>query len=83
MQRKSSLSLYFSRSTEYRNPDQGGDFARDGLGADAGILSDGFALGQLAAMEAYYQELRSSDKLPAGSALNVTGYSLGGHLATV
>ncbi|WP_447859842.1 calcium-binding protein [Nitrospira calida] len=71
------------RSTEYRNPDQGGDWSRDGLGADSEIFSKGFALGQLAAMEAYYQELKNSGKLPAGSALNVTGFSLGGHLATI
>ncbi len=72
------------RSTEYRNPDEGGDFARDGLlGADGELFSDGFALGQLAAMEAYYRDLRSSGKLPTGSTLNVTGFSLGGHLATI
>ena len=34
-------------------------------------------------MEKYYQELKASGALPAGVTLNVTGYSLGGHLATV
>jgi hypothetical protein len=72
------------RSTEYRNQAQGGDWERDGLlGADGEIFSDGFAFGQLAAMEDYYQSLKASGKLPTGSTLNVTGYSLGGHLATV
>lgn len=72
------------RSTEYRDASEGGDWERDGLlGADGEIFSDGFAFGQLAAMEAYYRELKSSGKLPTGSTLNVTGYSLGGHLATV
>ena len=54
------------RSTEYRNPDQGGDFVRDGiLGADGEIFNDGFAFGQLAAMEAYYRELKSSAPPPS------------------
>ena len=34
-------------------------------------------------MERYYLELTTSGKLPAGATLNVTGFSLGGHLATV
>lgn len=73
------------RSTEYRNTNQGGDFERDGLdGADGDIKDKGFAFGQLAAMEQYYQELRApGGKLPTSAVLNVTGYSLGGHLATI
>ncbi len=72
------------RSTEYRNPSEGGDFARDGFpGADSEIVTKGFAFGQLAAMEDYYQSLKASGKLPTGAVLNVTGYSLGGHLATI
>ena len=52
------------RSTEYRNPSQGGDFDRDGFlyaglsRADGEIAFAGFAQGQLAAMEAYYQRLK-------------------------
>ncbi len=76
------------RSTEYRNQAQGGDYERDGAnwlfltGADGEILTEGFAFGQLAAMEQYYQTTVKS-LLPTGAVLNVTGYSLGAHLATV
>lgn len=73
------------RSTEYRNASKGGDFERDGGlivdGADDEIVKYGFALAQLVAMERYYQEVRA--KLTHEATLNVTGYSLGGHLATV
>lgn len=76
------------RSTEYKNQNQGGDYERDGAnfpsftGADGEIASGGFAFGQLAAMEKYYADLKINGKLPLGATLNVTGYSLGGHLAT-
>lgn len=76
------------RSTEYRNQSQGGDYERDGTngllltGADGEIVTKGFAFGQLAAMEDYYQSTVKS-LLPPGAVLNVTGYSLGAHLATV
>lgn len=66
-------------------PDRGGDWARDGApGADGEVSNDGFALGQLSDMEAYYQSLKSGEQplLPTGSILNVTGYSLGAHLST-
>ncbi|NOT24402.1 MAG: hypothetical protein HOP22_16995, partial [Nitrospiraceae bacterium] len=82
-----NFSLSF-RSTEYRNQSQGGDYERDGAngllfrGADGEILTSGFAFGQLAAMEDYYQNTVKS-LLPTGAVLNVTGYSLGGHLATI
>src|SRR6266850_2751384 len=75
------------RSTEYPNQSQGGDYERDGAnglfltGADGEILTKGFAFGQLAAMEQYYQTTVKS-LLPTGAVLNVTGYSLGAHLAT-
>src|SRR3972149_6537798 len=70
------------RSTEYKNPQQGGDYDRDGFAldlikrADGEIALDGFAQGQIAAMEAYYQSLKlgitSTD--PENTAqLNVTG----------
>lgn len=72
------------RSTEYQPQTSGGDRARDGFGADAEIsLGGGFAVGQLLAMEDYYQSLKDSGLLPAEATLDVTGYSLGGHLATV
>jgi hypothetical protein len=72
------------RSLEYQDQAQGGDWERDGQGGAAGeIAGAGFALGQLVSMERYYQELKNSGTLPAMATLNVTGYSLGGHLATV
>ena len=83
-----SYTLSF-RSTEYKNQSQGGDYERDGAnglsltGADGEIVTKGFAFGQLAAMEAYYTKLKADGTLPAGAALNVTGYSLGAYLATV
>jgi len=72
------------RSTESKVHDEGGDWERDGSsGADGEITLEGFAFGQLASMETYYQSLKNSGLLPADAVLNVTGYSLGGHLATV
>ena len=72
------------RSLEYQDRVNGGDWERDGQGGAAGeIAGAGFALGQLVSMERYYAELKNSGKLPVGATLNVTGYSLGGHLATV
>ena len=71
------------RSTEFRLPDKGGDKYRDGLEADVSIALQGFALAQLASMEDYYAWLKSSGTLSSDAVLNVTGYSLGGHLATL
>jgi pimeloyl-ACP methyl ester carboxylesterase len=69
------------RSTEYLNASQGGDFVRDGLGAGASIKLSGFAFAQVDAMERYYNDVVKP--LIGSTPLNVTGYSLGGHLATV
>ena len=73
------------RSTEMRPWDKGGDGERDKWGTDVfGLaLGGGFALAQLDALEYYFQWLKVNNQLPAGANLNVTGYSLGGHLATV
>ncbi|HEY6281120.1 MAG TPA: calcium-binding protein [Burkholderiales bacterium] len=72
------------RSTEFRTASDGGDRSRDVFGADVnGLVQSGFALAQLSALEDYYSFLKQSGKLLPGSSLNVTGYSLGGHLATV
>ena len=72
------------RSLEYQNQVDGGDWERDGLPGAAGeIAGTGFALAQLVSMERYYRELKISGILPQNAMLNVTGYSLGGHLATV
>ena len=72
------------RSTESAKEAEGGDRDRDGFGADlSGIVKSGFALAQLAALEDYYASLKQHGKLPPGASLTVSGYSLGGHLATV
>jgi Ca2+-binding RTX toxin-like protein len=100
------LTLAF-RSTEYFPQNRGGDRERDigGLfgavsplldpaGAGPEIACHGFALGQLAAAERYYQRLRQGQLhvggysaevaswfASAGNRLDLTGYSLGGHIA--
>jgi len=81
--RTGAYTLSF-RSTEYPYQHQGGDWERDGAaGADGEIFRHGFAFGQLLAAQEYYEYLKASGLLPQGAALNVTGYSLGAHLATV
>ena len=71
------------RSTEYRSQPVG-DAQRDSVqGADGEIAGVGFALAQLVSMERYYRTLRASGQLPSNAVLTVTGYSLGGHLATI
>jgi hypothetical protein len=85
------------RSLEYQNRAQGGDWERDGQGGAVGeIAGSGFALGQLVSMERYFAELEQG-RLTNGTidpalqaffansanTINVSGYSLGGHLATV
>jgi len=84
------------RSTESAPAVQGGDRERDFFGADVEIGASGFAFGQFAAMEEYFtrlkQGIRSDGTVdtslqaffsnPAHQ-INVTGYSLGSHLATV
>jgi len=84
------------RSTEFLQQVDGGDRERDGFGADFEISSDGFAFGQLAAMEEYFARLKQGIKSDGtvdaslqaffsnpSHQLNVTGYSLGSHLATM
>lgn len=72
------------RSTESRPWEDGGDAERDMAATDTcGVVMTGFALAQLDALEKYYQWLKDNNILPQGAILNVTGYSLGGHLATV
>lgn len=71
------------RSTEYRQTTAGGDFVRDAQGADVDFTQYGFAFAQIRDMEIYYNQLKGNGLLPADAVLNVTGYSLGAHLATV
>ena len=66
------------RSTEFVD-----DAARDSQATNAmEVAKCGFAFGQIADMEAWYQSLKASGKLSSDKHFSVTGYSLGGHLAT-
>jgi Ca2+-binding RTX toxin-like protein len=71
------------RSTEFKPQIQGGDHERDMAGANVDIISEGFAYAQLSAMERYYRQLSAEGGPLEGKSFNVTGYSLGAHLATV
>ena len=85
------------RSLEYRDGVKGGDYDRDANGAAFEINNYGFALGQVASMEKYWTSLaglatggESAELLAfkqymagAGAQVNLTGYSLGAHLASV
>lgn len=72
------------KSLEYPNWNEGGDWERDGRPGAAGeIAAAGFAVGQAAAMEEYFQRVSTSGVLAGVDRFNVTGYSLGGHLATL
>ncbi|MBI3093243.1 MAG: hypothetical protein HYY97_00050 [Rhodocyclales bacterium] len=76
--RKDELVLSF-RSTEFID-----DHARDNKATnDLEIDGTGFALGQIADMEAWYAQLTADPTKLSGKTYSVTGYSLGGHLATV
>lgn len=66
------------RSTEFADDAVRDNQATNGLE----IAKEGWAFGQIADMEAWYASLKSEGKIPAGASFNVTGYSLGGHLAT-
>ena len=65
------------RSTEFVD-----DAARDNQATnDLEIKTTGFAWGQIRDMEAWYAQLLQEGKVSPGT-FSVTGYSLGGHLAT-
>ncbi|OGA04114.1 MAG: hypothetical protein A3H35_09190, partial [Betaproteobacteria bacterium RIFCSPLOWO2_02_FULL_62_17] len=71
------LTLSF-RSTEFID-----DAARDSKATNELEIKDlGWAFGQIADMEDWYAQLRADTNLLGGQQFNVTGYSLGGHLAT-
>jgi hypothetical protein len=66
------------RSTEFID-----DSARDNQATNAmEIKETGFAWGQLRDMEAWYDELKNDPAKLGSKTFSVTGYSLGGHLAT-
>jgi pimeloyl-ACP methyl ester carboxylesterase len=74
---KDDLVLSF-RSTEFLD-----DAARDNEATNKLEIGDfGFAFGQLADMETWYAKLQGDPSLLKDKAFSVTGYSLGGHLAT-
>lgn len=66
------------RSTEFAD-----DAVRDTQATNSmEIQEKGWAFGQIADMEEWVNGLKQSGKLDPGASLTVTGYSLGGHLAT-
>ncbi len=72
------------RSTEFADDNKGGDWSRDGVtGADGEMAAFGFAFAQIGDAEAWFRQLRTQGLLPSDKNYNVTGYSLGGHIATV
>jgi Ca2+-binding RTX toxin-like protein len=65
------------RSTEFID-----DSVRDNQATNAMEVNQfGWAFGQIADMKKWYEELVANGLLPASATLDVTGYSLGGHLA--
>lgn len=70
------------RGTEFLATNQGGDWDRDGLlGADGQLAAYGLALAQLDQMRRVFTGWSQRFSL-ADEQFQVTGYSLGGHLAT-
>lgn len=74
---KDRLVMSF-RSTEFID-----DSARDNQATNTlEIAEKGWAFGQIDDMERWYQSLRESKVIGDGEQISLTGYSLGGHLAT-
>ncbi len=70
------------RSTEFMNQSFGGDYERDGLGADIDLALRGGAWAQLAAADAWFmRESGPGGVLAQASKIDLTGYSLGSHVA--
>jgi hypothetical protein len=66
------------RSTEFAD-----DAARDNQATNTLEIKEyGWAFGQIADMENWYASLKASGKIGANEKFSITGYSLGGHLAT-
>ena len=66
------------RSTEFID-----DAARDNQATNTFEIADhGLAFGQISDMEVWYKRLKDQGKITDPTQLSVTGYSLGGHLAT-
>ena len=82
------------RSTESKSESDGGDVKRDSSeGANGEIGADGFAWAQILDMETFFADLTTpgamkyseefSNYISSGEKIDVTGYSLGSHLAQV
>lgn len=70
--------VIFFRSTEFID-----DSAHDNQATNTlEIKNKGWAFGQIADMEKWVQSLRADGFIGEGKEVSVTGYSLGGHLAT-
>jgi Ca2+-binding RTX toxin-like protein len=66
------------RSTEFAD-----DAVRDSQATNSmEIKEKGWAFGQISDMESWYASLKLNNQIPSGASFSVTGYSLGGHLAT-
>ncbi|UZH44154.1 calcium-binding protein [Roseateles amylovorans] len=75
--KKGELILSF-RSTEFID-----DAVRDNKATNTlEVFNTGFAWGQITDMQAWFNELKGQGLIPPDAPLSVTGYSLGGHLAT-
>ena len=71
--------VIFFRSTEFID-----DSAHDNQATNTlEIKNKGWAFGQIADMEKWVQSLKKAEIIGNGKEVSVTGYSLGGHLATV
>lgn len=72
------------RSTEFMDQAFGGDYERDKKGADEGMLLDGIAWAQVAAADRWFREQTApGGLLGEATRIDVSGYSLGGHIAMV
>jgi hypothetical protein len=66
------------RSTEFID-----DAVRDNEATNSLEIKDfGFAFGQISDMQAWYKQLQDSGEIGVNDQISLTGYSLGGHLAT-
>ena len=66
------------RSTEFVE-----DQLRDSVVTNTSEIKEhGWAFGQISDMEEWFNSLKTAGLIPNGQKINVTGYSLGGHLAT-
>ena len=65
------------RSTEF-----GEDYFKDAYGADIEISNNGTAIAQNIALVNYLEKLKQDGIITPNTIINLTGYSLGGHLSS-